>query len=41
MTLKAKDGNDAAELRQDSDGTIIVRVMTARGEVMIFKFKGA
>lgn len=39
MTLKAKDGNDLAELRHDPDGTIVVRVMTARGEVLIFKFK--
>ena len=39
MTLTAKDGNDLAELRHDPDGTIVVRVMTAGGEVLIFRFK--
>ena len=39
MTLKTKDGNDSAELRHDPDGTIVVRVMTARGDVLVFKFK--
>lgn len=39
MTLKAQDNNDKAELRHEPDGTIIVRVITARGEVLIFRFK--
>ena len=41
MTMKAKDGQDTAELSQYEDGTIVVRVMTARGEVLIFKFKNS
>ena len=39
MTLKARDGSDMAELRHEPDGTIVVRVMTARGDVLVFKFK--
>lgn len=38
-TLKAQDGMDKAELRRDPNGMTIVRVMTVRGDVLVFKFK--